>query len=392
MEKLKRYSPQILATTWLAVFSLGMYFPNFAKILGFLEGPIPFMDLHAVLKAGDCRGESTLNLLSEACDPANLQIGYPSWILNVVQFLHASASYVSVIGWINVLLIALVIFFLAKRCRNQIIWFAFAVLSPPMFFLAERGNIDSLILFLTLVFVFGESKRNKIWHLWIPGLLTALKIFPFGLFFAVNKKRSLVISLAVGVVLLPLWVRDLNTILVSQPHSRVWSYGNIILLTQDMNAPLPLGSTDFRVTLLLALITLFIWLSAYGLGVLLFKSKVDEFVATLEENAYAKTLFLSGSFVFLITFITVSAPDYKLWTAFLTVAALLTLPKKADSTLQKTLIFLLIFGMWGGRYTPNFIEVLGDVSLFLATIVLFVLNLRYLITCVRKSPHITKPS
>jgi len=384
MEKLRQYSPQILATTWLAVFSLGMYFPNFAKILGFAKGPKPFMDLQQVLTAGDCQDESTANLLAGVCDPWNRPIPYPSWILEVVQFLDASNSYVLTIGWINALLLALVIYFLGTKCRDHIIWFALAVLSPPMFFLAERGNIDSLILFLTIFFVIGESQGKKIWHLWIPGLLTALKIFPFGLFLALNKKQNLFISLVIGIVLLPIWVGDLSTILGNQPHSRVWSYGNIILLTQDMNKLYSIGAIDFKVTLFLALITLLVWLSAYGLGMLLFKGKVEKFVSELEENDYAKALFLSGSFVFLITFVTISVGDYKLWTALLTIAALLTMPKKSDTTLRKTLGFLLIFGMWCSRYTPTFIQVLGDISLYLAATMLFVINLNYLITCLKK--------
>jgi len=94
---------------------MGMYFPNFAKFLGFSKGPKPFMDLQQVLSAGDCRDKTTEKLLMGVCDPWSRPIPYPSWILKLVQLVHASNSYALIIGWINAILIAFSIYYLARK-------------------------------------------------------------------------------------------------------------------------------------------------------------------------------------------------------------------------------------------------------------------------------------
>jgi hypothetical protein len=390
VEKLKKYSPQILASTWFAIFSMGMYFPNFAKFLGFSKGPKPFMDLQQVLSAGDCRDKTTEKLLMGVCDPWSRPIPYPSWILKLVQLVHASNSYALIIGWINAILIAFSIYYLARKCKQRIILFGIAVLAPPMFFLAERGNIDSIILFLTIFFIISENRNRGPWHLWIPGVLTAFKIYPIGIFFALTKKRNFVISIVISLLLLPLWLGDLGTILGNQPHSRGWSYGNIILLTQDMDKFYPIGYIDFKITLFVALVTLLIWLTAYGLAIVTIKSEIEEFIQTLQENTLAKTMFLSGSFIFLVTFVGISVVDYKLWTALLTIAALLMLKPKSHHRLTNALITFLLFGMWCSRYTPSYIEFFGDLSLYFAATVLFVINLQYMLKMLKNLKISTK--
>jgi len=384
VKTIRKILPQILALSWLIVFSTGMYFPNFANFLGIAKGPKPFMDLQAVLSAGDCKGESTAKLLAGVCDPWNRPIPYPSWILELVQFLHLSNSYYLIIGWINAALIAFSIYFLGKRCREHMFWFSLAVMAPPMFFLAERGNIDSIILFLVLIFITRESGNRSPWHLWIPGILTAAKIYPVGLFFSLNKKRDLLISIVIGLLFLPIWIGNLHSILGNQPHSRGWSYGNIILLTQDMDKMYLIGAIDFRITLFVALITLLIWLAGFGLAMLVFKNKIEQFNKTLEENPFSKTMYLSGSFVFLVTYIGISVGDYKLWTALIVVASLLTLPDMLDNKIRNTLLMLIVFGMWGSRYTPTFIEALGDIALYCSAAILYAINLHYLISKVKK--------
>lgn len=383
MRTVKKYGPHLLGLTWFITFCLGMYFPKFARTLGFLKGPKPFMDLQGVLVFGDCYSRpaaplTTVKLLSGICDPWNRPLPYPLWITHLVHVLHLSNSQSLLIGWINAILIATSIGFIANYCSGNLIWFALAVFAPPMFFLAERGNIDSVIYFFVLLIIWGEVRNSKAWHVWIPGLLVATKIYPLGLLVIFNKRKTLALGIIFTVLFTPLWVGDIHSVLGNQPHSRMWSYGDIILLTTKINRFFQTGSINFKITLLAAIAMLVIWLGCFFAAKLLAQEKLSEFVKELEISRATSTLLISGSAIFVFSYLGISMVDYKLWTGLLIAAGLARVSNPMNKEIKFFLLTLLLVGMWGSRFAPNWMEYVGDVSLLLLSCGLFVITLEYM--------------
>lgn len=383
MRSAKKYAPHWLALAWFATFSLGMYIPKIARTLGFLKGPKPFMDLQGVLVFGDCYSTpevplTTAKLLSGFCDPWNRPLPYPLWIAHLVRFLHLSNSQSNLIGWINAILIAISIGVIANYCRGKLIWFVLAAFAPPVFFLAERGNIDSIIYFFALLFIWGEARNSKVWHVWIPGLLIATKIYPLGLLVTFNKLKTLALGIIFTVLFTPLWVGEVQSVLGNQPHSRMWSYGDVILLTTKINQVFQTGSINFKITLLAAIAMLVIWLGCYFAAKLLAQEKLSEFVNELENSKATSTLFLSGSAIFVFSYLGISMGDYKLWTGLLIAAGLARLANPVNKEIKFLLLTPLLVGMWGSRFAPNWMEYVGDFSLLLLSCGLFVITFEYM--------------
>ena len=341
------------------------------------------MDLQGVLVFGDCYSRpqaplSTAKLLSGSCDPWNRPLPYPLWITHLVRFLHLSNSQSLLIGWINAILLAISIGIIANYCRGNLFWFTLAVFAPPMFFLAERGNIDSVIYILALLFIWGDARNSKAWHSWIPGLLVATKIYPLGLLVTFNKRKTLALGLLFTVVFMPLWVGEIHSVLGNQPHSRMWSYGDIILVTTKINRIFQIGSINFKITLLAALAMLVIWLGFYFAAKLLVQEKLSTMILELENSKATSTLLLSGSAIFVFSYLGISMADYKLWTGLLIVAGLSRLADPQNKEIKFLLLILLLVGMWGSRFAPYWMEYIGDFALLLLSCGLFVITLEYM--------------
>ena len=395
MRSIKRYVPPLLGLSWFVTFLLGMHFPKLARNLGFIKGPKPFMDLQSVLVFGDClsRPETSLTtakLLSGVCDPWNRPYTYPLWIAHLVHFLHLSNSQVNLIGWLNAILLAISIGIIANYAGGNRIWFALAVFSPPMFFLAERGNIDSVIFFLVLLFIYGEARKNRAWHTWIPGLLVATKIYPLGLLVTFNKRRTLALGIIFTVLFTPLWIGQISSVLGNQPHSRAWSYGDIILVTSDINRLYQIGSINFKITLLVAIKMIEIWFGCYFAAKVLAQRKLSELIAELKNSKATSTILFSGAAIFLFSYLGFSVSDYKLWTGLLIAAGLARISDSLNKQVKFTLLALLLVGMWGSRFVPHWMEYVGDTSLLLLSCGLFVMTFEYVRVNLYRPAQFTK--
>jgi hypothetical protein len=367
----KNRMPLILSGVWFFVFYLVMEFPMFGYVMGTATSSSPFMDLQFVLSAGDCSKLPLQDVMNGVCDPWNRHWCYAVWIIHLVQFLHLSNHYYLLIGWINALLIALCIGVLTRYFTKNLIWAYLAAFSPPMFFLAERGNTDTLIMALTIIFVFAVIKEKAHWFFWIPGLLMGTKIYPGGIFLAFSKLKDFIWGIIAAALFAIVWIRDIGTILGNQPHCRGWQFGDIAFYTQDMTKCYDNGVISTKVTVLLATATISMWFAAFVIFNVLKPGVISGYVEMINKNTSSQALIKASGAIFVISFLGVSMVDYKLWSVVLLAFGITNLDFGSNKIFRAVLLFLVYFGLWGNRVTPLWIQYFANWALVALTFLVF---------------------
>ena len=149
-------------------------------------------------------------------------------------------------------------------------------------------------------------------------------------------------------------------------------------MTTKINRIFQIGSINFKITLLAALAMLVIWLGFYFAAKLLVQEKLSTMILELENSKATSTLLLSGSAIFVFSYLGISMADYKLWTGLLIVAGLSRLADPQNKEIKFLLLILLLVGMWGSRFAPYWMEYIGDFALLLLSCGLFVITLEYM--------------
>ena len=369
---LKNRIAYMVSASWFLTFILVMVFPKFAYVMGTAKGPTPFMDLQFVLSAGDCRGVPLINVMNGACDPWHRHWCYAVWIIHFVQFLHLSNHYYLLIGWINAILIAVCLGVLAKFFWSNLKWTFLAAFSPPIFFLAERGNTDTLIMCLTLIFVWAVTRGLGRWFFWIPGLLMGTKIYPGGIFLAFSKLRDFYWGIASAGLFGFIWLKDIKTILANQPHCRGWQFGDIAFYTQNMKKCYDNGVISTRVSIELGLGTILLWTASFVIIKALKPSWLLEFSAVVNSKVASQTLIKASGAIFIVSFLGVSMVDYKLWSVVLLAFGITSLDFGERKIFRAVIFFLIFFGLWASRVTPLWIQYYANWSLIALTFVVFI--------------------
>lgn len=360
----------VLSGTWFFVFSMVMLFPKFAIFMGTAKGPKPFMDLQQVLTTGDCKGLSLERVVSGACDPWHRPWCYGVWMIHVVQFLHLSNHFYLLIGWVNAILIAICLGFMTRFFVSKLIWSYLAAFSPPIFFLAERGNTDTWIMILVLIFVFAVIRDKGRWFFWIPALLMAYKIYPGGIIMVFTKLKDFLWASFAAILFAFLWVRDIHTIIGNQPHCRGWSFGNIVYYSQSWRC-YDNGVISTRVTIELAVVTVLFWFAAFLFFKFFKPNWLSESTSIVNKNMPAKILIKASGIIFLVSFLGVTVVDYKLWSVILLAFGVTSLDFGKRKFTRWTLLGLIFLGLWGSRVTPEWVQYLSNWDLILLTFVVF---------------------
>jgi hypothetical protein len=359
-----------LSTSWLVVFYFVMTFPKFAILMGTAHGPGPFMDLQQVLTAAACRNLPLQDVVEGACDPWNRPWCFGVWIIHIIQFLGFSNDHYLLIGWLNALIISICLGVLTKFFASSLKWAYLAAFSPPIFFLAERGNTDTLIMLLTLIFVFSIIKGKARWFIWIPALLMGAKIYPGGLLLVFSRFKEFVWGVIAAALFALIWLKDLNTILGNQTHCREWSFGNIIYYSQEWRC-YGYGVIDSNVAFRLAIVSVLFWANAF-LFLKIFKPTwLFEGAKIVKSNAESEILIKASGIVFLISFLGVTVVDYKLWSVALLSFGIMRLDFGAHKKIRTLLFFLVFFGLWGSRFQPSWIQLLANWDLLILTFLVF---------------------
>jgi hypothetical protein len=120
------------------------------QALGVEAGPVPFVDLHAVLAAAECQRQGLDVYLSNPCDVFRRPHIYsPLWLTAVPPMLGTAAT-----PWVGSALVFIFILVLPllmrPRSARDVAIFAIALFSPMTLYLLERANTDLVIFLLVL--------------------------------------------------------------------------------------------------------------------------------------------------------------------------------------------------------------------------------------------------
>ncbi|CAB4842945.1 MAG: hypothetical protein F2768_03655 [Actinobacteria bacterium] len=382
---LKTRDAVILSVSWLFTFSLTMAFPKFAYLMGYSPGPSPFMDLQAVLTLGDCRGVPLHDVINGVCDPWERPWCYGVWIIHLVQFLHLSNDYFLIFGWLNALLIAICLGFVTKYFVSNVKWAYLVAFSPPIFFLAERANSDSLVMIFTVILLFSIIHQRNKWFFWIPALLIGAKVYPAAIFLAFTKFKDFFWAMLATLFFALFWIRDIGTILGNQIHCRSWTFGNIVYYTQTMNKCYDYGEISTTVTILLAIGSILLWLAFYIFLRIFRPTTLSKFTNLINSDEVSQTLVRVSGAIFLLCFLGVSMVAYKLWCVALLAIGVSRLNINSHKTFRAILFSLLLAGLWGTRISPVWVQILANWALTALSFLVFAYIVQDLLDRLRKS-------
>lgn len=192
-----RLAIPVLALCLFAVFASLWAFaaaPTYVSALSFFgisAGPIPFVDMHAVLAAAECSRQGLDVYVSNPCDilqrthtysPLWLTITPASWGTKDTLLCGLILDLLFILSWTLVII---------PRSLGAALVFAFAALSPTTAFVLERANID-IIIFLLVVgagVLFLAPLRYRLFSYAVFLVAGLLKYYPLVLLVLVVRER-----------------------------------------------------------------------------------------------------------------------------------------------------------------------------------------------------------
>lgn len=174
------------------------------RLVGLAPGPFPFLDIHAVLAAAQCRRLGIDVYVMNPCDVfGRVHVYSPLWLPLVPPGIGTAAT-----PWVgaglDLLFIASLGFLFRPRANRDLVVLVLAVFSPATFYAVERAN-NELVIFL-LVIIAGllqpGSRRSRFFSYGLIVGAALLKYFPAVLLaLAAREKRRDALLVAVGAAL-----------------------------------------------------------------------------------------------------------------------------------------------------------------------------------------------
>jgi hypothetical protein len=145
--------PLVLVTTVSDIY-WGLWKYTFS-----LSSPRPFLDLELVTSNVDCHIANPQLLVSElTCDPGNRAFNYPEFMIDLASILRVGSSFNFALGVFFQFLFIGTLYFLVclfgwklQPKLAKLFLILLASVSPPVFFVLERGNTDSIVFVLTVL-------------------------------------------------------------------------------------------------------------------------------------------------------------------------------------------------------------------------------------------------
>jgi hypothetical protein len=295
------------------------------RFLGVPTGPSPFFDTRNLTAALDCRRMGYDPLRHNPCDPWHRPLNYPRiWLaFRFVGITHAQTNAVAVV---LIALFVVAIFVLIGRVglgTGGVV--ALAVVSPPVMFAVERGNMD-IVVFTVLVAAVLAWRSTSVREVLSPLVVllgAALKIYPvFALpaFVVVRRHRAaivVVVCIVAFVVYAGLTLGDIAANARIAPQGDYHAFGARILPAAIYHRFVPQrwqgGAATKQLLALVPLVVVapFIWIAG----------RRRRPVSDAAVGSWERVAFWIGGLVFLGTFAVGNNFDYRL------VFLLLTLPQ-----------------------------------------------------------------
>jgi hypothetical protein len=349
-----------------------------------------FADLRLITSASSCLQNQHWSLISTSCDPWQRPFNYSSLWVKIFAFLGLGNNSTNTIGMIELVLLSVSIFYWIGIFQSRITnltqkklflyFIALFLFSPPVFLLAERGNVD-IVIFAGVTLVYELVRRE---HYYFPtailSFLGSLKLYPFfGAIAMMNYARTkLRFAFLIGVSLLALASTLGELQLISARSESDWnsiSYGMSVI-------PLLLLRGEFAPhTRFIAAGIGFIILIIAAISLKLFFKRLNPpfiRIGSMGQFESFEIIFVSG--IFLSSFVVGTSFDYRLITLlpFLLLIYVSTTSKLLGGAVFSALFFSLYFG----HLTAHFgklglmISAMGDFSttLFAGLALMFVVT------------------
>ena len=244
MEKYKLNKGMLLFSILLFVYSLLSltYYNGYFYVPEAI--PPGFIDLNVVLKSTDCYnlGYNPYFAKNEFC---TWTYNYPFVWIKLSSLFGLSSKDTYYIGFIFIFIFILSVSFLFKDVSlKKILFITCVLLSPPILFLLERGNIDIVIFELILCLYYFSSKMKASSSIYVTCLLllisSALKIYPVFmlpilLLENVNQRKRLLLFLITSISIICYFLYNLNELKVvisNTPKPSELAYGKNVLLQE----------------------------------------------------------------------------------------------------------------------------------------------------------------
>lgn len=325
------------------------------RALGVEPGPVPFIDMQAVLAAAECHWRGIDVYVSNPCDLyGRLHVYSPLWLAIVPPGIGAAAT-----PWVGAAVDLLVVLslplLLRPRRSGELLLFAAAVFSPMTLYALERANNDLIVLLLVLAVGLLQEATSRRWRFCGYAVLTGaalLKYYPAILFAlaARERRRDAIVVIAGAAAVLGIFVlcyrgelaRALALIPASSYYTDSFSAKNLpfglISGMRGLATPLPYAVALFAMMLALA----FVWLRRAAL--LLDAAGLDW---TGRETRFATI----GALLLVGCFFTAHNVDYRGVFFLLVLPGLVFLrgvaPRGAARSYLTRLVAAILFLMWG---------------------------------------------
>jgi hypothetical protein len=267
-----------------------------------------------------------------------------------------------------------------KFSFKYLIYLFFALISPPILLLLERGNLDSLVFILLVGSVFLLMKNRPTFAFAALAITSLIKFytFPLLLFFLYDYRRKRFKAGPVIPILICLaWIiQDLERVKAEYIEITTASFGVSIPLIWFFN--LDPGGTPSKLYSLLAFIVL-VYLTARVLPKVISNSTLQK---RLDRDFLALGLFTSCSIVHIIVSLIAINFSYRL---IYLIFAVILLPFVIDPYFGKFEMFmriLLFLGLWFSFNVGKF-EFIGQLSIYLLTVFLSVVLIQFIKEIIR---------
>jgi hypothetical protein len=173
------------------------------KLFGFQPFRFPFLDIHAVLSAAQCRRLGIDVYLTNPCDALGRVHAYsPLWLVITPRFLDTTST-IPVGLVLDLMFIFSLPIVLRPNSWAEMLIFALVVLSPMTVYALERANCD-LVIFLLIVGGCALGQARWPWRLGAFALYLfagLLKYYPLALLalLARERRRDALIGAAIAI-------------------------------------------------------------------------------------------------------------------------------------------------------------------------------------------------
>lgn len=376
----------------LLLISIGAHMFNLWGLVTFGNSTAePYQDLRQVTASSECLiQDPDRNIFAQTCDPYERPYNYPVIWAKGLAFAGVTSAWTEPLGIAFSLLLSMAFWVIGwtlisdgTRGFAYSIYFA-AVVSPPVFLLLQRGNIDALVLVLLVASAVYISKERPSFAGIGLGLATALKFFPMPgslalLGLKTGKLRAISLFTIVTVIGVGISIPDLAAIAAGTPQPMTAGFGAAVLFMPFWNIfTLPLPDLAPRLAGL-ATVSLVAAVSAFLLHRNRHRTLVmslNSLTGSLARSPSSAAFFSVGVGSFVGAYILGTNFDYRLTVIALGVAAL-TLPQPVWNTRLAPALGLILTGiLWVSYPMPVRIQQVVELVLLALVPLLLILLMR----------------